>query len=283
MKLSLLSLLAVSSLFAVACTASTDDAEETDDVSVEEALRADVSAGDFKLYSQPRHQPNPSCDVHTKLELAKTGYGSKAVLTEALDGFCEIYVQPNKRTYRLKEEGTSCGSKIYSGKRRKNGETYSIKIIDHRTRLCRDLVPARVIVEESVPGFPGAITTTKYSFDGQPAGQELTESGTFVSVAGIGGESTGYGLQLEGGGFYELVLDPNEAALFEDGKKARVTGKLTFLSGVETRNRRAIDVTSILTCPTTRYVNCMPPVRPGGYCSATEWVTANCPGVDFVY
>jgi len=85
-------------------------------------------------------------------------------------------------------------------------------------------------------------------------------------------------------GMIELILDPGERNQFVDGKRARVKGKLTTLSGVETHDRPAVDVSAMLVCPNPGWINCMPgpTVRPGGYCGENRsWVQANCEGVDF--
>src|SRR5690606_15065267 len=70
-----------------------------------------------------------------------------------------------ERFYRLRLDGTSCGSKIYKGQKRIAGKRRSITVTDHRTRMCRDLVPAQIIVEET---DDSGDTHTKYSFDGAP-------------------------------------------------------------------------------------------------------------------
>lgn len=292
MKLTALSSLllsaAVLSLATAGCAADTDGAEDGadgDDVTVDEANAAKVAPGSFKLYGEPRATPNPNCDPHTKLTLA-AGHYSTAKLEEGLDGFCEIAVVPNPRTYRLRLAGTSCGSRIYSGSVTKSGKKYAVKITDHRTRLCEDVVPAAVIVEETVPGFPGAITTTKYSHDGAPSGQSVTLEGTLRRSAGIGGENTGSSIQTASE-LVELILDPGEQNQFVDGKKARAKGEIKYLSGVETRNRKALDVKELLVCPDPGYVNCMPGPnrRLSNLCASDNrsWVEANCPGVNFTF
>ena len=288
MKLSfkaLLLALAIAPL-AIACGgADSDDVSDGDDVTEDEAVAARIEPGTWKLYHEPNATPNPSCDMHTKLTLSNDR-GSRAKLEEGLDGFCEIAVVPNPREYRLRLEGTSCGSKIYSGSVRKQGKQYKVKITDHRTRVCRDLVPAQIIVEETVPGFPGPITMTQYSLDRAPEGETKTVEGKLAAVMGIGGESTGYAIEAADG-LYELVLDEGEKNQFSDGKTAKVTGKLTFLSGVETHNRRALDVSKMLVCPNPGYINCMPGPgrRLSNFCGGEDhdWAVANCPGVQFAH
>lgn len=172
MKLQSLLLFAAAALAAssAACTADTSEpstGDETDDVSVDEANAAKVTPGNFKLYGEPHARPTAGCDVHTRLTFAAGTY-STARFEEAVSGFCELYVEPNARTYRLRLAGTDCGTRIYAGSVTKKGQKFAVKITDNRTRLCENVVAAAVIVEETVPGFPGAITTAKYSLDGQP-------------------------------------------------------------------------------------------------------------------
>lgn len=286
MKLSFSLLAVLAALpFAVACTANAGG--DGSEVAEQEQNATKVTPGSFKLYGVPRFEPNPSCDVHTKLELTADG-ASKAHLEEAVDGFCEIAVAPNARNYELTLSRTSCGSRIYTGALIRGIESWSITITDHRTRLCEDIVPAQIIVEETQDGPLGPITTKKYSYDappGGPDGEELTVEGQLASVMGIGGESTGYAVQAPDK-LYELVLDPGEKNQFVDGKKARVKGKLTYLTGVEIPVRPAIDVTEMLVCPDPGYVNCMPGPgrRLSNLCAAAnrDWVSANCDGVQYL-
>ncbi|MBX3219361.1 MAG: hypothetical protein KF795_02510 [Labilithrix sp.] len=170
-------------MVATGCGADAGDDDE-DTVSSEDAILASsLTGGAFKLYAQPNAAPNPSCDVHTSLTLTSKG-GARADLREAVDGFCEIYVAPSERAYRLRLAGTSCGSKIYKGKKRIGGKTREITITDHRTRLCRDLVPAKIIVDET--DATGAVHT-KYSFDGKPPAPAPTSTWLTISPRQCGG------------------------------------------------------------------------------------------------
>jgi hypothetical protein len=286
MKLSTLKLVALAVVcapFAVACSADTSDAIEGDgdDVSVDEANAARIAPGEFKLYMEPRATPNPNCDPHTKLVLSATG-GSKAHLEEALGGFCELAVVPNPRDYRLRAAGQDCGSRIFTGSFKKNGEKHSIKIIDNRTRLCENVVAGAIEVEETTPRG----TVMKYSYDAPPEGETVTVEGDLVATMGIGGENTGVSIKTANETI-ELVLDDGERNQFSDGKHAKVTGKRTTLSGVETRNRPALDVESMLVCPNPGYVNCMPGPnrRLSNLCSSENrtWAEASCPGVSFTF
>ena len=166
------SLFAVATVFGVSvlsagCAVDASAEADEDAVSAEEAIKAGIAPGSFKLYGVPNAQPNAMCDVHTAIELSSYRSGSRIDLREVVGGVCEIYVEPQERFYRLRFDGTSCGSRIYKGKKKINGKTREITVTDHRTRMCRDLVPAKIIVEET--DHP-----TKYSFDGAPAASTST-------------------------------------------------------------------------------------------------------------
>ncbi len=287
MKLALVALtLAATSLFA--CAATTDDGEDadSDDVSSDEVIAAKIADIEVDLGTKPHQQPS-SCDVHTRLSI-KSG---KATLMEVVTGIpgqaqCRLAVNPNVRSYNLKLSKTDCGSRIYAGSMKKAGEKYAIEITDNRARLCENVIPGLLEVKETVPGFPGAITTTKYSRDPAPAASNLEITGKLVRSFGIGGENTGFSVQTATG-MTERVLDAGEQNQFVEGKVARVRGASKLLSGVETHNRPAIEVSSLLVCPADGYINCMPGpnVRLSGLCGGEDhsWVQANCPGVDFAY
>lgn len=278
--LSLLSGLFVASVTGCAVDAQAPADDTADDVSSEEALTTRLTPGSFKLYGEPHHQVNAGCDLYTSLDL-KSGPAA-ATLEEHVGGMCEIAVRPNLRTYRLKQTSTSCGSKIYQGSIRKQGKSYAIKITDHRTRLCEDVIPALIVVEETPPG--GTAQITKFSLDVQPT-QQVELTGKLVHTMGIGGENTGASIATSQG-MLELVLDAGERAQFVDGKTARVRGTRTTLSGVETHNRPALDVSEMLVCPDAGTVNCMPGpnVRLSSLCAMDNrsWVQSNCAGVHYV-
>jgi hypothetical protein len=125
-----------------------------------EAPKSPITAGAWKLYSQPRTIPSPSCDLHTALTIDAQAH---ARLFNAVGGTCEIAAVPDMREYTLTSVTSSCGSKIYKGSFTKDGKTSSVTITDHRPRVCQDVVPARVVVEETRPGAAGPVTTLKYS------------------------------------------------------------------------------------------------------------------------
>jgi hypothetical protein len=283
MKLSMLKLVALALVcapLAVACSADTaEEIGDGDDVTADESNAARVAPGEFKLYTQAHATPNPSCDPHTLLTLSNKD-GSKAHLEEALDGSCELAVIPNARDYKLRAAGQDCGSRIFTGSFRKNGEKHSIKIVDNRTRLCENVVAGAIEVEETSPRG----TVQKYSYDAPPS-TTVTIEGELVATMGIGGENTGVSIKTSSETL-ELVLDSGERNQFVDGRKARVTGKKTTLSGIETHDRAAIDVESMLVCPSPGSINCMPGpnVRLSSACAPDNrsWIQASCAGVSYL-
>ncbi len=285
MKLaSIVSLLSLS-ILAGGCAAATDGEEGADDqgVSSEDALITGITPGTFKLYGEPGHVAS-GCDVYTKLVLSKIG-GAKATLSEEVGGMCQLAIMPNLRSFRLHQTGTSCGSKIYEGHRKVTGGVDKIKITDHRSRMCMDMLAAQLVVEETVPGFPGPITTTLYSTWETPAAESVTVEGKLFASVGIGGENTGRSIAAAGG-MFELVLDASEQKQFIDGRLARVKGTKTLLSGVETHDRSAINVDELLVCPKAGSINCMPPVQGGSasLCAPANrsWIEAKCAGVSYL-
>jgi len=130
----------------------------------------------FKLYNAPSVQPSPHCDYYAHLTLAEGPAGLRATLENRLDGICEMAVFPQKRTYLLARLDDDCGSRRYAstevhyqGDSEAPAETPSpftkVEIIDHRTRLCRNRVLARVIVKETLA--TGQVVT-RYSHDVRP-------------------------------------------------------------------------------------------------------------------
>jgi hypothetical protein len=113
---------------------------------------------------------------------------------------------------------------------------------------------------------------------------EVTLEGTLTASVGIGGENTGASIQTSTG-LVELVLDNAERSSFVEGRFARVKGKKTELSGVETGKRSAVDVTKLLVCPnSSAVINCQPPLQPGTTICGEDrdWVQEKCAGVSFV-
>jgi hypothetical protein len=270
-------------LTVVGCAADTQETEQEDEVSAEEAVKAGIKAGKFTLHEEANHVADPQCDSFTDLELKANG---RAELSNRLTGKCALVAlfDSKPRAYTLRSKDAGCGSKVYEGSRRvalgpATTGLATIKITDHRNRVCRDLVPAQIIVEET---GSGALARKVFSQDNQAQSVELT--GKLVRSFGIGGENTGTSIATKEG-MLELVLDAGERNQFKAGKVARVRGTKTMLSGVETRNRPALDVSEMLVCPDPGFVNCMPGpnVRLSNLCGNVSWVKDNCDGVDFAF
>lgn len=282
-----LAVLVVGSL-ATACGGA---ASGTEGVTEDQTNTARIAPGTFKLYDKPRAVPYASCDVHTRLELGADASGSKAKLEEAKAGSCALFVEANPRAYDLRLAESSCGSRIYTGSTSVNGASFSVKVTDHRARVCKDVVPAAIIVEESgpAPGSPGPKTTTRYSTDAAGSASTVTTAtveGALQKIEGADGGGAKYGIQTADGP-YELVLDDAELRGFVDGRRARVSGALTTIPGMETAEHRLIDVKSMLVCPAAGTLNCMPrlnlPVADACKKDNWQWVSASCPGVDVVF
>ncbi|HEY8076610.1 MAG TPA: hypothetical protein VIF62_20940 [Labilithrix sp.] len=260
-------------LVAVACGGAGDDSGDDDDVTVGESNGARVTPGAFELDVTP-HGVATACDVHTHLVLASEPT-STATLSEIVGGMCRLALDPNVRSYRLRLAKTECGSRHYTGSVHDERGTRAIAIDDHRARTCDDVVPAQIVVTETLPG---AAATTKFARDPLlAAGAPVTVSGTLVNA-----RDTGASIQTKNQGTLELLLDPNEQNLFADGKTARVKGAVKY----DAQNHEAIDVTEILLCPAQAQIDCTPSpyARLSNYCSTENraWVKKSCPGVAFV-
>ena len=238
--------------------------------------------GEFDLGPKPHEPVDLSCSVH--LSLANDAYGPMATLAESVSG-CEQPVERIPRLYRLHiQSADECNSTTYAGSMI-DPSPYdppyppprSLVLVDHRERICNDLVPARVIVEETVDGA----TTTLYAGDPEP----ITVTGTLETMYAICGETTGFGIVTEDQGTFELIFHGSPQEQFEQGRVARVSGGRTLLQGFCTQDRPAIDVADMLVCPSTEYVNCMPPAPEPKLCTpdAQQWVTEHCPGASYTF
>jgi hypothetical protein len=132
------------SLTAVGCAAS---AEETGTGS-EQALASERPS--FKLYAEAGHTPDAACDLFTQLTFTtsedyRTG---RAELEDVVEGACKPGVDGTLRRYELTASEDDCGSHVFRGMAKVSGEVREITITDHRTRTCRDLVPAMIMVDE---------------------------------------------------------------------------------------------------------------------------------------
>ena len=117
--------------------ADSDDAVASEDALMEPAAATKVL--EAKLYRGPNATPSPYCDEHTAVTVLKTTRGKLILeLENRVVGGCEMFVEPDKRTYPLEQSEESCGSTIYKGA---VGDD-SVSLQDNRTRLCEDLRPA---------------------------------------------------------------------------------------------------------------------------------------------
>jgi hypothetical protein len=167
-----ISLVAVAVSFGLlACGGKVPPAETVDGEEAEaEASEAAASTNNtFKLYEQPNGGPTAECDLFTSLTLTTR----RAVMENKVEGACaaSIRLNPDPRTYRLRAAGGSCGSKIYKGTVQAWDGTREITVTDHRARVCEDLVPAAIIVEELRPRRPSPVVTTYYSASTESAAQ----------------------------------------------------------------------------------------------------------------
>jgi len=121
---------------------------------------------------------------------------------------------------------------------------------------------------------------------GGASGESATVEGELQKIAGSAGAGDQYGIQTADGP-YELTLDDDEARAFAHGRRARVSGALTTIPGMETAAHRLIDVRAMLVCPAAGTLNCMPrpnePIRDVCAKDNWQWVAASCPGVDVVF
>jgi len=110
--------------------------------------------GVFALYNKAGFTPGTGCDVGTSLTLDEGEViGRVAILSNFVDGYCDLYIAPNERVFtELEVSDHGCGSKLYKGSRQTEDGIVDVEIIDHRTRFCRDLIEARIIVTESKDG-----------------------------------------------------------------------------------------------------------------------------------
>ena len=120
--------------------------------------------GSVDLYSTPRYTPTGMCDKGTQMVMDEATLTGKVVfLANFVKGRCRLYIAPYERHYRMEEsKRDSCGSYTHKGIRMNaRGRAETIKIIDHRDRICEDLPPASIIVEES----GGGVSEDSYSVD----------------------------------------------------------------------------------------------------------------------
>lgn len=118
--------------------------------------------GTFDLYNEP-NKDLTGCDIGSQILLDNSELlGPTAIMSNFVEGQCDIYIPKNTRIFDLVLAATPCGSKVWVGTFEGRNGFRKIKITDHRSRLCKDLTVANVIVEETLED--GSLTTL-YSQD----------------------------------------------------------------------------------------------------------------------
>jgi len=122
----------------------------------------DFKPGNFPLFGAPAYETGSGCDVGTSLTLDEgTILGKFAKLVNFVDGYCDLYIAPNERMYSgLEFSDYGCGSKLYTGSRMSDKGIVDIEIIDHRMRICDDIVQARIIVTETFQDSSASLYST---------------------------------------------------------------------------------------------------------------------------
>ncbi len=124
------------------------------------ALATPITEGSFAL--DDAAGPSGSlCDIHTALLLRKGPACAK--LEEVVNGVCEVVVDPDRRSYLLRRVGMDCGSAIYEGRVLRASGERTVRVTDHRARVCADVVPSKIVVEETISAPTGPRTVTRYA------------------------------------------------------------------------------------------------------------------------
>lgn len=75
--------------------------------------------------------------------------GPMVLISNYVDGFCEIAIDANPRYYTLTGSSAGCGSIKWTGVNESMLGGTSITITDHRTRFCEDYRPYIMMIEET--------------------------------------------------------------------------------------------------------------------------------------
>lgn len=129
------------------------------------AMASDLVPGSFRMFGTTT--PNTGCEIGTSLVLDKGQIsGDVVLLKEFVMGFCEIYAVPNQRFFAPKSvEEDGCGSVVIKGSIERNGSREVIEIVDNRARVCKDVIPALVVM--TVKDQAKGTEYTSYSNDVQ--------------------------------------------------------------------------------------------------------------------
>jgi hypothetical protein len=151
------------------CAASSEDAGEGS-----ESKLSNEKLLESKLYDDPDAAQQDFCDVHTFLSLEKSGGKIVAKLENRVTGACELHVERDPRSFEV-TTGTDCGSTVYEGQA--GGD--KVRIQDHRQRLCHDLRPSLLEIEETRRGrsraLYGAPLGAAQGQNGQNTGAPLSQ------------------------------------------------------------------------------------------------------------
>lgn len=194
-----------------------------------------VEPGTFRMYVMPGGPLDDRCTFFTELTLANGFQAPVARLVNGVTGDCDVRVDPTRRAFALNVTVDGCGTKHLVSQ--------GLEILDHRHRTCKDVVRAKIILNEDNQGF----LSTLYS-DDRPVSVTVTrtEQGTFTVLAAIGGETSSYGLRLKDGEVIELDLATHGfAAEFAEGLRVEVTGRMVQVEGVEIPLRTVLVVTTL--------------------------------------
>lgn len=115
----------------------------------------------------------------------------------------------------------------------------------------------------------------------KPANVEI--EGRLTATVGIGGENTGMSIASEQGNT-ELILGDLSSA-FVVGRYAKVIGRATTLSGVETSDRPLLIVKKLVVCPAAGATfHCMPPIAPDNTTCGVDrpFLESKCEGVTYL-
>ena len=103
-----------------------------------------ISEQKFELY-KPGYTREGFCDKGVELTLMR----DSVILKNFVKGVCDLYVPPNVRKYKIQSSSKDrCGTEHYIAKRNYDDETYTLKITDHRKRVCEDFPASKIIVIE---------------------------------------------------------------------------------------------------------------------------------------
>lgn len=129
-------------------------------------------------------------------------------------------------------------------------------------------------------GIGLALAICGFCFIATPQEENVTVSGQLTRVMAIGGESTGWAIQLDsetnidGKQVQSLEIQSQDTSRFESlqDKRVRATGKIVHRSGVETGSRTILDVSSI------REIKAKPPSAAAVNLTGSEWLLEDLAG-----